>query len=44
MLAEQGDVAGARTAYQQAIDSGRPEVTTLAQQALRDLKQRGREA
>jgi hypothetical protein len=30
LLAEEGDIAGARAAYQQAINSGIPEVATLA--------------
>jgi len=37
LLAEQGDVGGARAAYQQAIDSGQPAVTPAAAQALGNL-------
>jgi predicted negative regulator of RcsB-dependent stress response len=34
LLAGEGDVAGARAAYQQAIDSGNQDAATIARQAL----------
>jgi cellulose synthase operon protein C len=37
LIAEQGDVEGARAAFQEAIDSGHADATTRAQKALREL-------
>ena len=38
------DVAGARAAYQLAIDSGHPDATMRSRKALRELEQHYRQA
>jgi hypothetical protein len=37
LLAEQGDVAGARVAYQRALDAGDPTMADEARTALQEL-------
>ena len=39
MLAEQGDIDGARSALQQAIDSNHPDYTSMAEDFLWSLDQ-----